>query len=55
MSAMSWREQILPIADVVLRVPPLFVMDSVLNGSFFTLPIIATSIPVMSIAVAVCK
>ncbi|XP_064600504.1 protein TRC8 homolog [Liolophura sinensis] len=50
---MSWREPILPIADVVLRVPPLFVMDSVLNGSFFTLPIITTSIPLLTIAVSV--
>ena len=31
---MSWRPGLMPILDVILRVPPLFIMDSVLNGTF---------------------
>lgn len=33
--AMSWKPELMPVLDVVLRVPPLFVMDSLLNGTFW--------------------
>src|SRR5258708_2895744 len=30
---MSWRLYIIQMLDIILRVPPLFVLDSMLNGS----------------------
>ena len=40
---MSFKPSLMPILDVILRVPPLFVMDSVLNGTFL-LPWLKTSV-----------
>ncbi len=33
---MSWSNNVIEIFDVALRVPPLFVMDSVLNNTLFS-------------------